>query len=536
MADRKNGNLRTKTIARSEPDSRRARRNGCNAATQDPIVEQLENELRASREELQRTVERLEASAEELLAMSDRLHATHEELEVSKGQLQSMNEERRAVNAELRAALHDLEEVNDDVAHFHASNEFAALILDAQLRIKHFTLPTRRLLNLVDADIGRPIRDLAARTADDGLISEARSVLEQRHSIEREIWVDVLGRSVCYRRRVSPYRTADKRCEGVVVSFVDVTALKHTVEELRATQDELDADLEVTRRLQRLGSCFLDEDTPKLILDEIVDTAVAIAGSDFGNLQLFDPVSGELSIVAHRGFSDPWVEFWNEKGKGRGSCGLALGQLQRVIIEDVEESPIFVGRPELEVQLTEGVRAVQSTPLQSRTGELIGMLSTHYRSPGRPSAQALRYIDLLARQAADILERARTSARLRISEEKYRALFESVEQGCCVVEVRFDDAGKPVDGRVLEANPSFERQTGIRDAVGRSMRKIAAELGENWFEMCGQVATTGRPQRFEHADRALGRTYGVHARRIGGPELRQVAILLDDVAKRRNGE
>jgi PAS domain-containing protein len=97
-------------------------------------------------------------------------------------------------------------------------------------------------------------------------------------------------------------------------------------------------------------------------------------------------------------------------------------RLWRVIVEDVTLSPIFAGTPALAVPLAAGVRAVQSTPLVSRSGRPLGMFSTHYRVPRRPDERALGLADLLSRQVADIIDRARAEAALRASEERFRAL------------------------------------------------------------------------------------------------------------------
>lgn len=183
-------------------------------------------------------------------------------------------------------------------------------------------------------------------------------------------------------------------------------------------------DLDATNRLLRIGSLFLQQGNLASVLGEIVDAAIAVSGADFGNLQLLEP-SGALRIAAQRGFPDWWLDYWQRVDLGRGSCGTALERRQRVIVEDLEASPIFAGTPGLEVQLRAGVRAVLSTPLLSRAGEPIGMLSTHYRAPGRPGAQVLRLLDLVARQAADILERAQAEEARRRSEARLRALVEA---------------------------------------------------------------------------------------------------------------
>ena len=117
--------------------------------------------------------------------------------------------------------------------------------------------------------------------------------------------------------------------------------------------------------------------------------------------------------MGHHGLPPWWLEYWNSGKHGEGACGIALERGERVIVEDVERDPIFVGTPALDVQLSAGVRAVQSTPLMSRSGKPLGMFSTHYRSPRRPDEGALRLLDLLARQAADIIDHRQAAQALR---------------------------------------------------------------------------------------------------------------------------
>ena len=144
------------------------------------------------------------------------------------------------------------------------------------------------------------------------------------------------------------------------------------------------------------------------------------------------------------------------------------------------------------------------------------------------------YLIFLTQKGTRSLEHANRN--VRESEEKYRALFDSIDEGFCVVEVLFDDADHAVDYRFLEVNQSFEKQTGISNAVGRRMREIAPAHEEHWFQTYGQVALTGEPRRFENPAQALGRFYDVYAFRLGKPEQRHVAILFNDVTKRQQAE
>jgi signal transduction histidine kinase len=135
-------------------------------------------------------------------------------------------------------------------------------------------------------------------------------------------------------------------------------------------------------------------------------------------------------------------------------------------------------------------------------------------------------------EAAEALneELRASNAALAASETRYRALFESVEAGFCIIEVLFDAGGGAVDYRFLETNPAFVAQTGLVDAVGRSVRELVPNLESHWFEIYGRVASTGEPTRFENGSDAMGRWFDVFAFRVGDPEDRQVALLFTDIS------
>jgi signal transduction histidine kinase/CheY-like chemotaxis protein len=124
---------------------------------------------------------------------------------------------------------------------------------------------------------------------------------------------------------------------------------------------------------------------------------------------------------------------------------------------------------------------------------------------------------------------------LRDSEERYRMLFESIDQGFCVIQVLFD-GDRAVDYRYLVANPAFERQTGIRNAVGRCMRELDPRHEDHWFDTYGRVALTGEPVRFENAAVQQGREYDGYAWRVGDPAERRVAVLFNDITQRKLSE
>jgi two-component system CheB/CheR fusion protein len=194
----------------------------------------LEQDLQRTREQLQNTIEALQGSNEELRAsneevtsMNEELQSTNEELETSKEELQSLNEELTTVNAQLQAKMEEHEHASNDLTSLLASTDIAVIFLDRRFRIRRFTPAVRELLDMISGDVGRPLDDLARKFDDPALTDDAAAVLEKLQP--RGAQVKGQG-GRWYQRRVTPYRTAADRIDGVVITFVDVTA-RHDVEQ-----------------------------------------------------------------------------------------------------------------------------------------------------------------------------------------------------------------------------------------------------------------------------------------------------------------
>jgi PAS domain S-box-containing protein len=158
------------------------------------------------------------------------------------------------------------------------------------------------------------------------------------------------------------------------------------------------------------------------------------------------------------------------------------------------------------------------------------------REIGQPDQELLNTLATIGSQIGQFIERKRAETELRESEQNYRMLFESIDEGFCTIEVLFDQNEKPVDYRFLQISPSFERQTGIKNAAGRRMREIAPRHEEHWFEIYGRIALTGEPMRFENEAKQLGRWYDVYAFRVEDPRRRRVGILFNDITERKRAE
>ena len=139
----------------------------------------------------------------------------------------------------------------------------------------------------------------------------------------------------------------------------------------------------------------------------------------------------------------------------------------------------------------------------------------------------------------DITEHRRAEDRARASEERYRMLFSSIDEGFGIAEVLFDEAGRGFDHRFLEVNPSFEKETGIpvgEVLSGKTVGELVPGVERHWSETYGRVVLTGEPERFVGGSDALGRWFDVYAFRAGRPEERRVAVLFTDITGRRLAE
>jgi two-component system CheB/CheR fusion protein len=199
------------------------------AVIEENAIHQLESELSATKADLQSHIEQLKSLNEELQSSNEELQAANEELETSREELQSLNEELITVNAQLQGKIEEQDATNDDLNNFQASTNIPAIFLDHRFRVKRFTPAISRLLELIPSDVGRPLIDMSQEKLGPDLIADARAVLDSLAPVKREMKID----DTWYLRATLPYRTADSKIEGVVVTYSDVTGLKEAEERTR---------------------------------------------------------------------------------------------------------------------------------------------------------------------------------------------------------------------------------------------------------------------------------------------------------------
>ncbi len=188
------------------------------------------DEIRALRHETRASKEELQAANEELQSTNEELQSANEDLTTSKEEAQSMNEELQTLNTELRTKLDDLALAQSDMQNLLNSTQIATLFLDNDLNVRRFTDQATRIVHLREVDIGRPLSELSSTLAYRALESDARETLRTLVPAEKEI---ASTDNQWYSVRIMPYRTASNVIQGVVITFVNITAAKMLESRLR---------------------------------------------------------------------------------------------------------------------------------------------------------------------------------------------------------------------------------------------------------------------------------------------------------------
>lgn len=250
----------------------------------DPRSQQLEQELRSTKEYLQTTIEELEtaneelsSTNEELQSSNEELQSTNEELETSKEELQSINEELTTVNSELQQKIEELSKVSSDLNNLLGSTEIGTIFLDTSLNIRRFTPAATQFFSLLQTDIGRPVGHLASNMHYDRLGEDAKEVLKGQ--VPREMEVET-KKGHWFNMRILPYRTIENVIDGVVITFVEITQRREMEEKLRQEIVERErAEQRVQRSLDYAEGIVNTVRDPLVVLD--ADLRVVSANSSF---------------------------------------------------------------------------------------------------------------------------------------------------------------------------------------------------------------------------------------------------------------
>jgi|GEM_PF-867162 len=213
-------------------------------------------------------------------------------------------------------------------------------------------------------------------------------------------------------------------------------------------------------------------------------------------------------------------------------ASLSLGN--NLVIPDIKNIPELTAA-ELQKHLALDVRSLVIVPLV-KDGRYVAAFAVNDNHSRNWTEEEIRLIEETAERTWAAVEKASAEDALQKSEDKYRTIFKTIEEGFCIYELVYDDQGKPVDLRWVEVNPAYEKQTGLKDTVGKLASEVMPGTETSWLDIYDKVAKTGEAVHFENWHEPTGRWYYTFTSRIGNAGSRQVAVLFSDITERKQRE
>lgn len=285
--------------------------------------------------------------------------------------------------------------------------------------------------------IGKPAREVVPEVDGQGyfeMLDHIYATGEPFMSQELPVMLDRLGNGqldeAIFYLTIQPLRNSRGKIEGLIEHGIEITEQVRARQALQASEEKLAAELAHTEQLQRISCQLIQEDDINTLYQQIVEAAIAMMRSDMGSVQMLYPERNDLRLLAWKGFAGASADFWEwVRLDSATSCGVALATGKRVIVPDVETCEFMAGSKDLDFYRLSDIRAVQSTPLISREGRIVGMISTHWHEVHEPSKRDLQLLDVLARQAADLIERKQVEEALRQAQSQLKIALSAASIG-----------------------------------------------------------------------------------------------------------
>jgi PAS domain S-box-containing protein len=384
-------------------------------------------------------------------------------------------------------------------------------------------VPLTTVFHIVNESTRQPVENPALRALREGIIVGLanHTILIARDGTERPI-----------DDSAAPIRCRDGEIVGCVLVFRDVTERKRE-EDARAERArlfELRADIGTALTADRSTAVALKHACEALVRH--LDVAFARIWT-LDELE-HDHLNGETPVLELQASAGLYTHLDGPHSRvpvGQFKIGRIASLRQPHLSNSVSDDP-EVSDPDWAREM--GMVAFAGYPLIV-ADRVVGVVAMFARRP--LSEGVLTELEPLADVIAQFVDRKQTEGRLRQSEERFRTLFNSMDEGFCVIEMIFDAAGSPTDYRFVETNPAFEKHTGLADAAGKRVRELVPDHDAHWFDIYGKVAVTGEPIRFVNHAKALDdRWFDVYAFRFGGAAHRKVAVLFNDITERKRME
>jgi PAS domain S-box-containing protein len=348
-------------------------------------------------------------------------------------------------------------------------------------------------------------------------VAQAEKILSgaiDQYSMEKR-YIRKDGTTAWAALTVGAVRDSDRRLKYFVSVFADIGARKLAEEKLLLAQQEIaitaasrEAEANALARLNEWNARLLRTTSLEDGLFAMLGGVMQTLAADKGNVQVFDAERELLTIGAQCGFAENFLSVFREVSAGdRSASAKALRSGERIIVEDIETDQEYASlRP---VARAAGYRAVIAVPLLDVDGKPLGVISTHFRAPHRPSQDSLRWLDLYAKQAASFIQRCKAEEALRQSEARFRALSERLgtlhaEAELRLVQLQQLFANAPAalallhgpEHRIAFVNREclrMSRRQSVDDLLGRPAREALPELApQGYFDVVDRVYRTGQ--------------------------------------------
>ncbi len=384
----------------------------------------------------------------------------------------------------------------------------AVVTVDAQWRYLYVNATAEKLLGKdSDSMLGRTILEVFPELGAGETLAYLQQVVDSGRSMEFESFSPVV-------RRWHAHKAYPVPGGGVAIYFHDVTDRIEAEELAHVAQSQLENELANAHLLAKSSTEMISEGDDQALFEMMLQTAVQLLDSDCGTVQGYDPESNSLKLIASVGFDVESARSWDNVREGSpGTSGMAWRKRERVIIQDVDATPEFEGTAKLATYHATGIKSVQSTPLFTRSGVIVGVISTHWKFPHVPSDHALSSMDVLARQAADLAE-IRQSEQAKVTAAKNKDEFLAtlahelrnplapIRHSLAILEARRDDAEasglarETIDRQVTHMVRLVDDLLDV-SRISSNRLELKCELLD-LKELVSQVVSAGRPELVSH--------------------------------------
>ncbi len=367
-------------------------------------IMELEYELQQTRENLQAVIEELETTNEEQQATNEELTASNEELQSTNEELHSVNEELYTVNAEYQSKIGELTELNNDIDNLLRSTDIGVVFLDRDLKIRKFTPAATVAINLVEADVNRPLKHITHNLNCVNLIELLKAVIESQKGLDKE--VKLLEEDFHLLMRINPYLLEDGKLDGVVISFIDIDEVKTIQQQIYLVNQELKASQLELRQLNQELEQRVEERTQAFQKSEARLRAILSTTSSIIYLK---DVEGRY-LLANRQYLESF-NFTEQDILGKTDQDIFPEQIADVLLNN--DSQVLANKSVLR--------------FEEQAHTVDGKLRT-YISTKAPLINNLGKVYAICGISTDISEQKETEAELREGAARERTLLNVVEK------------------------------------------------------------------------------------------------------------